>query len=59
MMIYTIRDPFAGELEVEGETLEEAIAEAYDDIDPRERPAYVWHAGDQIAVPQGHCRPVF
>ena len=54
---YTIRDPFAGTDTVHGETLDKAIAEAYRDIPESERPAYVWHKGEQVHVPGGTCRP--
>ena len=57
-MEFEIRDPFAGHLTVEGESLNEAIASAYSDIPADERPAYVWHQGRRIRVPGGVCRPV-
>lgn len=58
MATYTIRDPFAGTMEVEGETLEEAVTLAYEDIPPEERPTFVWHGREQVAVPGGQCSPV-
>lgn len=58
MNTYTIRDPFAGHLDIEGDTLEEALEAAYEDIPEAERPAYVWYGGQQVPVPGGHCRPV-
>lgn len=54
---YQIRDPFAGDLTIEGHTLEAAIELAYEDIPVEERPAYVWHDGRRVAVPDGKCRP--
>lgn len=54
---YTIRDPFAGEIDVDGESLEAAISDAYRDIDPSERPAYVWHDGERVSVPGGTLEP--
>ena len=50
---FWIRDPFAGWLTVEGETLDEAIDAFYSDIEPEERPAYVWYEDEQIPVPGG------
>lgn len=50
---WTIRDPFAGELEVVGTSLKEAIEAVYGDIAPAVRPAYVWHADQRVKVPGG------
>ena len=58
MTVWTERDPFAGVIDVTGETLEEALAEAYRDITEADRPAYVWHRGQRLPVPGGRCRPV-
>ena len=56
---YTIRDPFVGELDIFGESLTEAIEDAYKDIPPKERPAYVWYKGEKIQVlVGGTCYPV-
>jgi hypothetical protein len=55
---YLIRDPFAGEFDIEGETLEAAIAKFYADVPIDERPAYIWHGGEQVDVPGGTCRPI-
>ncbi len=57
-MTYSFRDPFAGQINAQGDTLAEAIATAYQDIPPEERPAYVWHQGQRHPVPQGQCTPV-
>ena len=54
---HRIRDPHAGEITVAGRTLAEAIEAAYDDVEPAERPAHVWHEGRQIEVPGGESRP--
>lgn len=57
-MTYEIRDPFAGSLVIEGETIEEAIRDAYAEVPPEERPEYVWHDGTKLDVPDGCCRPL-
>lgn len=54
---FAIRDPFAGHLDVEGETIEAAVEAAYEDIPETERPAYVWYGDESIPVPGGQCRP--
>ena len=55
---WVIRDPFAGHIDVTGETLQEAVDEAYADLDPAERPTYVWHEGQQIFVYGGMAAPL-
>lgn len=56
-MEYRIRDPFAGEFDIEGASVEEAVAEFYRDIPGLERPVYVWHEGTRVFVPGGTCTP--
>lgn len=58
MTEFTIRDPFAGHITVNGETLEKAIAAAYADIPPVERPTHVWFEEREIPVPGGMARPI-
>lgn len=55
---YWVRDPFAGAVRCEGRTLRAAVAQAYAAIPPEERPAYVWHQGQQVPVPGGLAVPV-
>lgn len=50
---FTIRDPFAGDLEIHGATIEDAISRAYRDIPREERPTRVWHGEDEFPVPGG------
>ena len=55
---FEIRDPFAGVVDAYGETLGEAVENAYADLSEEERPAYVWHQGQQVPVPGGTCTPL-
>jgi hypothetical protein len=55
---YTICDPFAGDIDISGETIEEAIEEAYTDVEPEERPTHVWYADTQYLVPGGLAKPL-
>ena len=54
---YTIRDPFCGHIKVSGRTIEDAVADAYEDIGPEERPTYVWYGDERVEVPGGSCTP--
>lgn len=59
---FSVRDPFAGFIEIEGKNIKDAIAKAYAKVPPKERPAYVtywnWTGVDEdIPVPKGTRRP--
>ena len=56
-MTWIIKDPFAGSIEVEGDTLEEAVEMAYSDIPEDERPTHVWFDGKKVNVKGGTCYP--
>jgi hypothetical protein len=59
MTTYWIRDPFAGWIEADGDTIEDAIESAYESVPECERPTHVWsESGEQISVAGGCCRPI-
>ena len=55
---FTVRDPFAGWIEVAGETIEEAVAAEYEAIPEQDRPTFVWYFGRRMDVPGGMCHPL-
>ena len=61
MNTYRICDPFAGDLDIEGEDLNDAIERAYADVPADETPEYVWYKDEagrrRVDVPGGTCRP--
>ncbi|GIV82948.1 MAG: hypothetical protein KatS3mg051_2302 [Anaerolineae bacterium] len=54
---YQWRDPFAGDLSIEADSIRDALESAYEDVPAEERPAVVFVHGQPVRVPGGQAWP--